>query len=234
MSVIKSKTVAEIVTENVGADHVFSKYKIDFCCGGGVTLEAACIESGVKFEDIKNEIEAIKNSISRDSNLSDKDVISLLNYAKNVYHKYINQNVPELLLLANKVAEVHGTHNPEVIEINRLFKSIDIVLSQMLKTAQLKLYPVIEEMVELNSNKIKISKNQIQIFTSAVQHIEIAQKLIGNTFKGIANLSSNYKTPENACNSFVLLYKKLNEMEHELHKYMHFEKNILLSKALEL
>ena len=64
MSITKEITVAEVAAQNMGADHVFSKYKIDFCCGGGATLEIACKESGVEFEVLKKEIETISNKIS--------------------------------------------------------------------------------------------------------------------------------------------------------------------------
>lgn len=67
MNIIKENTVAEVVAQNVGADQVFSNYKIDFCCGGGATLEAACKESNVEFEVLKKEIETIVHKISNDS-----------------------------------------------------------------------------------------------------------------------------------------------------------------------
>ena len=64
MNITKEKTVAEVVAQNMGSDQVFSKYKIDFCCGGGATMEAACKESNVEFEVLKSEIETIANKIS--------------------------------------------------------------------------------------------------------------------------------------------------------------------------
>ncbi|MBE0424222.1 MAG: DUF542 domain-containing protein [Lutibacter sp.] len=67
MNIIKENTVAEVVAQNVGADQVFSKYKIDFCCGGGATLETACKESNVEFEVLKKEIQEIVHKISNDS-----------------------------------------------------------------------------------------------------------------------------------------------------------------------
>jgi len=65
MNITKENTVSEVVAKNMGADQVFSKYKIDFCCGGGATLEVACKESGVEFEVLKMEIETISNKISK-------------------------------------------------------------------------------------------------------------------------------------------------------------------------
>ncbi|PKP13560.1 MAG: hypothetical protein CVU08_04685 [Bacteroidetes bacterium HGW-Bacteroidetes-3] len=67
MNITKENTVAEVVAKNMGADQVFSKYNIDFCCGGGATLETACKESNVEFEVLKMEIETILNKISNDS-----------------------------------------------------------------------------------------------------------------------------------------------------------------------
>lgn len=62
MNIKKENTVAEIVSKKLGSDHVFSKYKIDFCCGGGMTLENACKESGIDFDVLKQEIEATKSA----------------------------------------------------------------------------------------------------------------------------------------------------------------------------
>ena len=68
MSITKEDTVAEVVSKNVGSDHVFSKYKINFCCGGGDSLEKACRESGVAFEKLKFEIESIKITLLLNQN----------------------------------------------------------------------------------------------------------------------------------------------------------------------
>ena len=42
MSVMTEKTVGELALGNLGATRVFEKLGIDYCCGGGQTLEQAC------------------------------------------------------------------------------------------------------------------------------------------------------------------------------------------------
>ena len=42
MSITTEKTVREVVLENPAAARVFEKLGIDYCCGGGQTLERAC------------------------------------------------------------------------------------------------------------------------------------------------------------------------------------------------
>jgi regulator of cell morphogenesis and NO signaling len=234
MEITKESTVAEVVSKKVGSDHVFSKYKIDFCCGGGMSLEAACNESGVAFEIIKEEIETINTKISGILSTTDLEIPVLIDQAKDTYHIYISDTLFEILPYASKVAEVHGSENEEVIEVNDLAKGIDEVMTQMLKNSILSLYPIINEIVELTENKEEVSLELLQDFQKAIDRNEIAQSLIGESFKEIVRLSSDYKTPDNACSSYQFLYKTLKELQHQTHNYMHFERNILIPKALKL
>ena len=234
MNINKENTVAEIVSKKLGSDHVFSKYKIDFCCGGGMTLEAACKENKVEFETLKQEIEAINTKIGGEQNLNDLDISSLIEQAKEEYHNYFVKTLPQIMPFAAKVAEVHAGHNPEVVEINTLTKGIEIVVTEMIENSQFNLYPAIEEILNLNNISNEISTKQLEILKNAIRNNETAKKLIGDTLKEITTLSSHFLAPEDACNSFKFLYEKLHEFAHQLHKYMHFEKNVFIPKVLKL
>ncbi len=53
MEDLESKTVAEMVTENIKTAHIFKKYGIDFCCGGGISLEKACEKVQCRLRPVK-------------------------------------------------------------------------------------------------------------------------------------------------------------------------------------
>lgn len=229
MNITKEKTVAEVVTENMGADHVFSKYNIDFCCGGNVTLEKACEEKGIAFEVLKKEIETVANIINNDTNFNEMDVVSLMDYAKNVYHNYFNEKTPLILQLAFKVAEVHWSNHKEVVEINNLFNKVVPELNEQIATEEKKLFPVIKKLIEQN-NKEQI---ELEPLTKIILNIENVHKQIGSVFKSIAKLTNNYTPPNDACNTYKSLYINLQEFEQKIHNYLHFEKNILFPKVIE-
>ena len=230
MEITKTNTVAEVVSKQLGSDHVFSKYKIDFCCGGGMTLEAACKESNVDFEVLKNEILAINTKIARDSVENIEDLEVLISTIETKYHQYIDENLPVVLQFSEKVAGVHGTENPEVIEIFTLLKGVEIVLTETMKNSLVNLYPAAIEIQKAGS----ISSEKITEIKSLMESNEVAQQLIGVTFKEISKLSAHYTVPEEACNSYRFLYEKLHELDHQLQRYMHFYKHTFMPKMVKL
>ena len=234
MNITKENTVAEIVSKKLGSDHIFSKYKIDFCCGGGVTLESACKEIGIEFNVLKQEIEALNSKISGKNDLNDLDISSLIDQISEEYHNYIEENLPQIMPIAAKVAQVHGGHAKEVVEINTLLQAIEVVLVEMLKNTETNLFPTIESVLELNNKFDKISIAHIEGIRKAINKTEIAQQLVSDTFKEISNLSTHYTVPADGCNSFQFLYEKLHELDHQLQKYVHFNKHVFFPKVLKL
>lgn len=103
MIINRETTVAEVVAKRLGADKIFSKYQIDFCCGGGLSLEAACALQGVAIDTIINEIEEVNATIASE------DVVT-----KELLVKEIHEISP----LTQKVASVHGFGHPELIGIS--------------------------------------------------------------------------------------------------------------------
>jgi len=234
MNITKEKTVAEVVTENVGADHVFSKYKIDFCCGGGMSLEDACKESNVAFETVKFEIENIKNIIVGNSDLNEMDLSSLISYTSKNHHDYFDESIAQLSPLAAKVAEVHASEHPEVVKVNNLFSKVVSELSEQISLEENIVFPFIKNFMEQEKSFTENQETIIDTLNQTIGNIERSFTLSADTFKEIAKVSSNYSLPDGACNSYRFLYENLNEFEHELHKYIHFEKNILFPKLLKL
>lgn len=43
-----------------------------------------------------------------------------------------------------------------------------------------------------------------------------------------------YKVPTDGCNTYVVTYKLLQQLEDDIHIHIHMENNILFEKALEL
>ena len=64
--------------------------------------------------------------------------------------------------------------------------------------------------------------------------MEMEHELVGKNLAEIRELSGNYSLPEDACATYSLLYRMLDEFEEDLHLHVHLENNILFPKALEI
>ena len=137
MVVLSNKTVADYVTENIKTAHIFKKHGIDFCCGGGITVEKACAKNNVNQAALEKElaeVDIIKDVIE-DYDKWELDFLMI--YIENVHHAYVRESMPMISQYANKVAKVHGHHYIEVVEINQLFHEVaNELLSHIQKEEQ--------------------------------------------------------------------------------------------------
>ena len=162
------------------------------------------------------------------------DLISLISYTSKNHHAYFDDALAELSPLAAKVAEVHATEHPEVVKVNHLFSTVVSELSEQISLEENIVFPFIKNFMEQEKSFTENHETIIDTLNQTIKNIEVSFTISAEAFKAIGKVSSNYTLPEGACNSYSFLYKKLNEFEHELHKYIHFEKNILFPKLLKL
>ena len=57
MSVSTAKTVGELALEIPEATRIFEKIGIDYCCGGGKSLEEACATANLSVDEVLDALE---------------------------------------------------------------------------------------------------------------------------------------------------------------------------------
>ena len=222
------------MTQNIKAAHIFKKHGIDFCCGGGISVERACAKKEVDFSVLIEELAAIDEVTSNAYNYDNWDLSFLVDHIINVHHTYVEENIPLLIQYAKKVVKVHGHHYTEVVEINNLFTEVANELTAHMKKEELILFPYIKQLVKAEKENVKVSPPHFGTVNNPIQMLENEHENAGNIFKEIARLTNNYSPPEGACNTFKALYAKLDEFEQDLHQHIHLENNILFPKAILL
>lgn len=234
MNITQQKTVAEIVTQNIKTAHIFKKYGIDFCCGGGITVEKACAKNNVDFSTLENDLKNMDAAVPNVLNYDSWDLDFLADHIVNVHHKYVTENSTLLMGYATKVATVHGHHYTEVVKINDLVLDVIKELAVHMKKEELILFPFIKQVVLASKIKSKLKPAHFGNVTIPIQMLEDEHEKAGDIFKNIAKLSNNYTPPDEACNTFKALYSKLKEFEQDLHHHIHLENNILFPKVIKL
>ncbi|OFX59218.1 MAG: iron-sulfur cluster repair di-iron protein [Bacteroidetes bacterium GWA2_30_7] len=222
-------SVGEIVANDFRAASIFKKAGIDFCCGGKMSLTQACKEKSIDTLTIENElIELEMTPQSLTQNFKEWNLDFLCDYIVNTHHKFVLKTLPELIFFTQKIADVHGDFHPELIEIAAIFKNINDELLQHLKKEEEILFPAIKNVLKNNSKEIK------SLIISEIERMSGEHEFAGGAMDKINVITQNYSLPNDACNSYKVTFKLLEQFEDDLHIHVHLENNILYPKALNL
>ena len=227
-------TVGEIVTKNFSTASVFSKYGIDFCCGGNKTLEDACKEQSVDIAELQKELDEAAQNKGESIDFNSWSLKLLADYIEETYHTYIKEKTPVLLQLLKKIIAVHGERHPELLKINELFSQSAMALSMHLQKEEQILFPLIRQISDASKSGHPLEESHCGSVRNPIAVMMDEHDTEGERFEAISKLSGKYQTPADGCNTFRATYEALEEFEQKLHEHIHLENNILFPKAIEL
>lgn len=235
MNALTTSTIKSIVTEDYRAAAIFERYSLDFCCKGGVTVAQACAEKNIDPAPIVAALEQLKQEPETSSqSFSHWPADELIKYIVNVHHKYVREAIPVIFQHTQKVASVHGSNHPEVVEIAKHFETVAAELrGHMMKEEQI-LFPYINALVQAKRLGQKVPRPPFGSAQNPIRMMEAEHAAAGDGLYAIRERSGNYLPPNDACTTYRVSYKELQQFELDLHQHVHLENNILFPKAIAL
>lgn len=231
MTTIESnKKIGAIVAEDFRTAVVFKEYGIDFCCGGGRTLDETCKSKNIPVDELSRSLEAVlQETRTEGGDYLNWSMHLLATYIEEKHHLYIRRVTPQIREFSAKVARVHGERHPETIEIFLAWEE----LAQELATHMLKeeniLFPYLRELsFALQKGVPAPSSGSVE---NPLRAMESEHESAGALMAKIRQLSNNYTAPEDGCTTYRVLFSLLQEFEEDLHRHIHLENNILFPKA---
>jgi len=235
MEALKEKTIGEVVAKDFRTAAVFSKNKIDFCCGGHKTIAEACATKQIDPAALEAALDAVmrvKADSQIDFNAWPLDL--LIDYIVKTHHRYVVEKSAAILPYLHKLCKVHGERHPELFEITQLFNECADALAQHMQKEEQILFPYIARMVEAQLKGTALTPPPFGTVGNPIRMMEHEHESEGLRLQKIAELSANYTPPEDACGTYRVTYAMLDEFEQDLHKHIHLENNILFPKALAM
>lgn len=223
--------VGDMVAKDIRAAEVFKKYNIDFCCGGGISLEKACEKKGLNPEEV---MEAVNAHLAGKAPVEDifgkMSLTELADYVAKKHHTFCRESFDFIDPILNKVIRVHGDKHEELAEVGDLFFTTVNELSNHMKKEENILFPLIKA---LEAGKLKELDANASV-KYPIEKMESEHTEEGDRFERMRELTNNYTPPEDACNTYRLTYYKLKEFNEDLEQHIHLENNILFPKAIKM
>jgi regulator of cell morphogenesis and NO signaling len=223
-----TEKIGEIAARFPKAMEVFKDYNIDFCCGGDRLLASVLEEQSINEEEILAKLEEAYNKLlGVNDHDTDWNIVSfneLINHIINTHHSYLIKNLPRISELTMKILRVHGTSHPELAVVHRLFHNLKMELDQHLIKEEEVVFPLIKEFEKVPSIETLFAAKRV------IEELEAEHEGAGDILKELRKITDNYTIPEDVCNTYVLTYNLLEELEGDLFKHIHLENNILFPR----
>ncbi len=226
-----NQKIGEIVVKFPRAMETLKKNKIDFCCGGDRLLGEAVNEQELNGQKIIDEINEDYNKYVleeiKDRDWSTEAYSKLIEHVINTHHAYLNEALPRLSELTTKILRVHGINHSELSKVHKLLHSLKMEMEQHLIKEEEIVFPLIIQ-YEKTVNKEVLHKS-IEI----IKELEEEHEGAGSILRELREITNNYAVPQDACSSYRMTYKLLEELEDDTFRHIHVENNIMFPRLFE-
>lgn len=235
MNLTPQSTIGEIVADNYETAGIFRKYGLDFCCGGGTSLEAACRERSIRLEELLADLQGVsRETPSAGENYRAWEPDHLVDHIVETHHRFVREKSEEIANYAEKVARVHGRRHPENIEIHSLFIRLANGLLHHLEEEEERLFPLIRQVYADRMKGQPVDDKRIASLEKELERMVDDHEEAGALMAAIRERSGEFTPPADACATYRILYQNLEGFEEDLHRHVHLENNILFQKAEKL
>jgi regulator of cell morphogenesis and NO signaling len=237
MSVTMEKTVRDLALENPAAIGIFEQLGIDYCCGGGRTLEQACRGAKVPAERVLETLatagrKADEGAAGRDWQAA--TLGELVEHIRNTHHEYVRGETARFAPLFDKVVKAHGANHPELAEMRETFSALAEELSSHLMKEEMVLFPYIVRLEGAASVGTPAPTPPFGSVRNPVAMMIHEHDGAGEALRSLRLASNGYAAPADGCVSLLSLYRGLADFEADLHQHIHLENNILFPRAIAL
>ena len=230
---LQEKTIGEIVASDYRTAAVFKNHKIDFCCKGNRNIREVCNDKNLDTDMLIEELNEISNkTVSGNIEFNTWDLDLLADYIEKKHHRYIEESIPVLQQYLNKLCKVHGPQHSELYEINKEFNECAAALTEHMKKEELVLFPFIRNLVKATITHQQLNTPHFGTVENPIHMMMHEHDVEGERFRKIAQLSSDYTPPADACGTYKVTFSLLKEFENDLHTHIHLENNILFPRAI--
>lgn len=225
MTVDAATTLGALVNTSPGAARVLESVGLDYCCGGQRPLSEACAEKGIDPDDVLRRLAETENGEQVD--WAGMGTVELVDHIESTHHRYLHEELPRLVALAQKVASVHGERHPELVALaGDVVELHDDLEPHMMKEERV-LFPLIRSLEDPAAGPPPMDP------AGPISVMMAEHDVAGELLERIRARTGDFEVPADACASYTALYQGLEAVEHDTHIHVHKENNVLFPAVLD-
>lgn len=220
--------LGELVLARPESVSLLERLQLDYCCGGGSTLEAACSQRDLDAHTVIAMIEALGTDAKLDVDPHDiggASIGELCDHIVTAHHDKTRRELPRIAELLGTVVRVHGGRRPELADLQRIFSGMRAELEQHFALEEELLFPA--------CHAIEAGETPAGINEAVLAMCEHTHELTGEALAALRELCGGYDSAPALCGTHRALLEALHRLELDLHQHVHEENNVLFPRVRE-
>ncbi len=211
---LAGQAIGQIAVELPGATAIFRRLKLDFCCGGQISLQDACAQKGLDTASVLAQLAPLRReeTVAPDA----QDPAALIDHILTRYHAVHREQLPELVRMARRVEAVHRDHPAVPVGLATLLESMEAELLEHMEKEEQVLFPALEQDGLGVDGPIGVLRDE------HTGH--------GALLEQLAALTGDHTPPLGACNTWRALYAGTAQLTEDLISHIHLENNLLFPR----
>lgn len=206
-----NQSLGQLAVGLPGATGIFRKLKLDFCCGGLVSLRQAALDKNLDLADVVSQLAALQRPDVLPDNM---EPAALIDHIISRYHEVHRVQLPELVRMARRVEAVHSQHADVPAGLAALLEEMEQELLGHMQKEEAILFPL------LKAGGSPYADQPIGVMRA--EHTSH-----GHALDQVHALTHDMQAPEGACNTWRALYAGISQFTDDLINHIHLENNVL-------
>ncbi len=230
-------SVSEIVKRNYQTADVFSKYGIDYCCGGKWPLKMICENRGLDTDKIIEELHLAQYEMhfSHLINFGEWDVDFLVDFIIHIHHRYFVASLPGITSLVESFINKHKEKYPGLADLTQHIKDLSGIILKGIHRKQEVLFPYIKQISHAHAGKELYARAFARTLKKPLEEVMQTETQQVNEILSLFRIKTNsYTPPENSCVTHKVVFARLREVDINLQHNRRLEYDILFPRALAM
>lgn len=206
-----TQSIGQIAVQLPGATAIFRRLKLDFCCGGQISLAQAVADKGLDLQAVMADLAQLKRPTELPT-VTEPSV--LIDHILERYHEVHRAQLPELIRMARRVEAVHRDHPDVPVGLADFLEETEAELLSHMQKEETILFPM-----------LKAGGNPFAVHPISMMRTEHTSH--GLALDKLNALTNDATPPAQSCNTWRALYAGIAQLGDDLINHIHLENNVL-------
>jgi regulator of cell morphogenesis and NO signaling len=150
------------------------------------------------------------------------------------HHRFLGKNLGQTGAYARRIRDVHGDQHPELAEIVAAYDKVATELTAHVQRQEEAFFPAVRRVETALRYGTEVDPQDVATMTRELGALPAEHEQAGAALDRIRDLAMGYGLPPDACATYTLTWRRLQQLEADLRGHAHLEVDIMVPKAARL